>query len=221
MTASRVEAVFDVEASRALDERQREALIWRAGPTITAVAQDTRGAGAQPRTCPAAAGGEDRRRPGDCRCGAGRPGRPAPRASAGSKRSGGRANASARAAALAATTDDGQAQEEAGAEAKGEDGRLRRRRGQRAQFARVAQRRDDRQARRGPATAATSQEDAWHRRSELLFERLAVRWEIAGLPLDDQKMLLGRYRMADTATQQWVRETIATHIERHIPELAG
>ena len=73
----------------------------------------------------------------------------------------------------------------------------------------------------GPATAATSQEDAWHRRSELLFERLAVRWEIAGLPLSDQKMLLGRYRMADTATQQWVRETIAEHIERYIPELAG
>jgi len=73
----------------------------------------------------------------------------------------------------------------------------------------------------GPATAATSQEDAWHRRSELLFERLAVRWEIAGLPLSDQKMLLGRYRMADSQTQQWVRETIGAHIERHIPELAG
>jgi hypothetical protein len=73
----------------------------------------------------------------------------------------------------------------------------------------------------GPATAATSQEDAWHRRSELLFERLAVRWEIAGLPLDEQKMLLGRYRMADPITQQWVRETIAEHLERHIPELAG
>jgi len=72
----------------------------------------------------------------------------------------------------------------------------------------------------GAATAATSQEDAWHRRSELLFERLAVSWEIAGLPLDDQKMLLGRYRMADTATQQWVRETIAVHLERYIPELA-
>ncbi len=72
----------------------------------------------------------------------------------------------------------------------------------------------------GPATAATSQEDAWHRRSELLFERLAVSWEIAGLPLDDQKMLLGRYRMADEATQQWVRETIARHLERYIPELA-
>ena len=72
----------------------------------------------------------------------------------------------------------------------------------------------------GPATAATSQDDAWRRRSELLFERLAVRWEIAGLPLDDQKMLLGRYRMADPATQRWVRETIARHVERHIPELA-
>src|SRR6478672_634648 len=72
----------------------------------------------------------------------------------------------------------------------------------------------------GPATAATTQEDAWHRRSELLFERLAVSWEIAGLPLTDQKMLLGRYRMADATTQQWVRETIALHLERHIPELA-
>jgi hypothetical protein len=72
----------------------------------------------------------------------------------------------------------------------------------------------------GPATAAATQEDAWRRRSELLFERLAVSWEIAGLPLDDQKMLLGRYRMADAATQQWVRETIARHLERYIPELA-
>lgn len=71
-----------------------------------------------------------------------------------------------------------------------------------------------------PAGAATSVEDAWHRRSEMLFERLAVRWEIAGLPLDDQAMLLGRFRMADAATQRWVRETIAAHIERHIPELA-
>jgi hypothetical protein len=71
-----------------------------------------------------------------------------------------------------------------------------------------------------PATAAASQEDAWRRRSELLFERLAVRWEIAGLPLTDQAMLLGRYRMADAETQEWVRKTIATHIERYIPELS-
>jgi hypothetical protein len=72
-----------------------------------------------------------------------------------------------------------------------------------------------------PAGEAASQEDAWRRRSETLFERLAVGWEIAGLPLDDQKMLLGRYRMADAETQRWVRQTIAQHLERHIPELAG
>jgi hypothetical protein len=72
----------------------------------------------------------------------------------------------------------------------------------------------------GPATAATSQDDAWRRRCELLFERLAVRWEIADLPLTDQKMLLGRYRMADAETQDWVRATIVEHLDRHIPELA-
>ncbi len=38
-----MDAVFVVEASRALDEAQRERLIWRAGPVITAVAQDARG----------------------------------------------------------------------------------------------------------------------------------------------------------------------------------
>lgn len=72
-----------------------------------------------------------------------------------------------------------------------------------------------------PATAAASQDDAWRRRSEALFERLAVSWEIAGLPLDDQRMLLGRYRMADSETQRWVRETIEAHLREHIPELAG
>jgi hypothetical protein len=71
-----------------------------------------------------------------------------------------------------------------------------------------------------PAGEATSLDDAWRRRSEALFERLAVRWEIAGLPLDDQKMLLGRYRMADSEMQRWVRQTISQHLERYIPELA-
>jgi hypothetical protein len=72
-----------------------------------------------------------------------------------------------------------------------------------------------------PAGVAASQDDAWRRRSEALFERLVVRWEIAGLPLDEQKMLLGRYRMADAETQRWVRQTIAEHLERHIPDLAS
>jgi hypothetical protein len=71
-----------------------------------------------------------------------------------------------------------------------------------------------------PRGAAASIDDAWRRRSELLFERLAVRWEIAGLPLDDQAMLLARYRMADADMQRWVRETIAVHVDRYIPELS-
>ncbi|HEX7279075.1 MAG TPA: hypothetical protein VF255_05555 [Solirubrobacterales bacterium] len=72
-----------------------------------------------------------------------------------------------------------------------------------------------------PAGEANSLDDAWRRRSEALFERLVVRWEIAGLPLTEQKMLLGRYRMADAETQRWVRQTIAEHLERHLPELSG
>ena len=43
VTASRVEAVFDVEASRALDEERRTRLRARLGPVVTAVAQDARG----------------------------------------------------------------------------------------------------------------------------------------------------------------------------------
>ena len=43
VTASRVEAVFDVTASRALDEAQRSRLLERLGPVVTAVAQDARG----------------------------------------------------------------------------------------------------------------------------------------------------------------------------------
>jgi len=43
VTASRVEAVFDVAASAVLDEAQRQRLLARAGATVTAVAQDARG----------------------------------------------------------------------------------------------------------------------------------------------------------------------------------
>lgn len=67
---------------------------------------------------------------------------------------------------------------------------------------------------------AYSVDDVWQRRTELIFERLTVSWEIAGLPLDDQKMLLGRYRMADPDTRRWVREILDQHLRRYIPELA-
>ena len=42
VTASRVEAVFDVAASPSLSEPQRERLLARVGPRVVAVAQDER-----------------------------------------------------------------------------------------------------------------------------------------------------------------------------------
>jgi ribosome-associated protein len=42
VTASRVEAVFDVAVSSALSESQRRRVMARAGPRVTAVAQDAR-----------------------------------------------------------------------------------------------------------------------------------------------------------------------------------
>jgi ribosome-associated protein len=42
VTASRVEAVFDVTASAALDEEQKRRITARIGPVVRATAQDTR-----------------------------------------------------------------------------------------------------------------------------------------------------------------------------------
>jgi hypothetical protein len=69
------------------------------------------------------------------------------------------------------------------------------------------------------AKPAASAEDRWQRRVEFLFERLAVRWEIAGLPLEGQKELLGRYRLAGSAERQQVRETLAKHLAERHPEI--
>jgi hypothetical protein len=68
------------------------------------------------------------------------------------------------------------------------------------------------------ARPAASADDRWQRREELLFERLAVRWTIAGLPLESQRELLGRYRMADAGTREWVRRTIDDHLRAHQPD---
>jgi len=68
-------------------------------------------------------------------------------------------------------------------------------------------------------SAAATAEDVHQRRAEMLFERLAVRWTIAGLPLEGQRDLLGRYRMADRETRDWVAATIAEHLRRQGIEL--
>jgi hypothetical protein len=70
-----------------------------------------------------------------------------------------------------------------------------------------------------PSSAASSIDDAWQRREEMVFERLVVSWEVAGLQLTDQKMLLGRYRMAGPGERHWVRRAIGEHVQTWIPGL--
>jgi hypothetical protein len=69
------------------------------------------------------------------------------------------------------------------------------------------------------ARPAASTDDRWQRRVEFLFERLAVRWEIAGLPLEGQKELLGRYRMASSDERRGVREALAEHLRERYPDV--
>ena len=65
-----------------------------------------------------------------------------------------------------------------------------------------------------------SREDAWQRAVEFLFERLAVRWEIAGTdPITKQKELLGRFRFASPDERRWIRDVLREHLTEHFPDL--
>jgi hypothetical protein len=66
-----------------------------------------------------------------------------------------------------------------------------------------------------------SREDAWQRAVELLFERLAVRWEIAGAPIDRQRELLARFRAASPGERAWVREVLRAHCAEHFPDVTA
>jgi hypothetical protein len=69
------------------------------------------------------------------------------------------------------------------------------------------------------ARAAATQEDSWQRALELLFERLAVRWVIAGAPIERQRELLARFRVASPTERAWVREAIREHCAEHFPDV--
>ena len=69
------------------------------------------------------------------------------------------------------------------------------------------------------AKPAASADDRSQRRAEFLFERLVVRWEIAGLPLEGQRELLGRYRLASAGERQQVRRTLAEHLAQRHPDV--
>jgi hypothetical protein len=64
-----------------------------------------------------------------------------------------------------------------------------------------------------------SQEDAWQRAVEFLFERLAVRWTVAGVPTVRQKDLVGRLRLASADERTWVRGVLREHVAEHFPEM--
>jgi hypothetical protein len=70
------------------------------------------------------------------------------------------------------------------------------------------------------AGSPLSQEDAWQRGVEFLFERLAVRWEIAGTdPITRQKELLARYRFATHDERRWIRDALREHLAAHFPDV--
>jgi hypothetical protein len=64
-----------------------------------------------------------------------------------------------------------------------------------------------------------SQEDAWHRAVEFLFERLAVRWEIAGVPTEGQRELLARLRAATPDERAFVRTALREHCAEWFPDV--
>jgi hypothetical protein len=64
-----------------------------------------------------------------------------------------------------------------------------------------------------------SQEDAWHRAGELLFERLAVRWVIEGAPIERQRELLLRFRAASPEERAWIRTVLREHCAEHFPDV--
>jgi hypothetical protein len=69
------------------------------------------------------------------------------------------------------------------------------------------------------ARAASTREDTWQRAVEFLFERLAVRWEIAGAPIERQTELLARFRAAGPAERAWVRDALRKHCAEHFPDV--
>lgn len=69
------------------------------------------------------------------------------------------------------------------------------------------------------ASAAATQEDMLQRALELLFERLAVRWTIAGAPIERQKELLARFRVASAEERAWIRDALREHCAEHFPDV--
>jgi hypothetical protein len=81
----------------------------------------------------------------------------------------------------------------------------------RAQYARVLAGED--------ARASDTREDLWHRAVEFLFERLVVRWSIAGAPIERQHDLLERFRAASPDERAWILQVLREHCAEHFPDV--
>ena len=71
----------------------------------------------------------------------------------------------------------------------------------------------------GLRAGGSTREDTWHREVEFLFERLAVRWVIAGIETTKQKDLLARFRIATPAERAWIRDVLREHVAEWFPDV--
>lgn len=62
-------------------------------------------------------------------------------------------------------------------------------------------------------------EDARQRATELLFEKLAESWSLAGIETRAPRELLGRYRTASAAEREFIRDALRRHAAQNFPEL--
>jgi hypothetical protein len=70
------------------------------------------------------------------------------------------------------------------------------------------------------ARAAATRDDVDARRLELLFELLAVRWTVAGVPTEGPRALLQRFRAASRDERAFVRDALRRHCAEWFPDVA-
>ncbi len=80
-------------------------------------------------------------------------------------------------------------------------------------------RRDYDEALSGAGRPGATREDREQRALELLFERLAARWLIAGAAIERPRELLARLRAATPAERAWVAETLRSHCAEWFPDV--
>lgn len=69
------------------------------------------------------------------------------------------------------------------------------------------------------AGSPLSQDDAWQRAVEFLFERLAVRWTISDVATEGPRDLLLRLRAATPDERRFVREALRAHCAEWFPDV--